>query len=62
MAKCALGPKKLRRIEKLTGKKPISALVRGGWTHFVSFVYFEDGTYEWVNYKTGARDPATAQG
>ena len=56
--KCALGPKKLRRIARLTGKPPHRAFVRGGWEHYVAEVFFRDGSVEWVNYKTGARDPA----
>ena len=63
MAKCALGPKKLRRIERLTGRKVTGAYVRGGWKHGWAEVFFEGETYNigynWppmVNYHTGEID------
>jgi len=55
--KCRLGPKKVRRIEKLTGKKVAAAFVRGGWRHYWAEVFFEGEKYTkdtpMVNYKTG---------
>lgn len=51
--KPALGQKKRRRIERLTGRPVHSAFVRGGWPHFWAQVFWEDGTMGWVNYRTG---------
>jgi len=56
--KCALGTRKIRKIEKLTGKKVRSAWVRGGWKHFWAMVAFEGEDYKgmippFVNYRTG---------
>ena len=55
MARCALGPKKLRKIETLTGFTPRKALVRGGYEHYWAMVFFDDSSSDhmWVNYKTG---------
>lgn len=48
-----LGPRKTRRIERLTQRAVRTAWTRGGWEHFVAFVSFTDGTQADVNYKTG---------
>jgi hypothetical protein len=67
MAKCCLGPKKVRKIEAITGWKVRSAYVRGGWDHFWAEVWFEgvssvpfaasgSAPYPFVNYKTGEID------
>ena len=60
MAKCALGPKKLRRISQIVGDAYTvrGALVRGGWTHYVANVFLIEKATDkhvcaWVNYKTG---------
>lgn len=60
MARCLLGPKKIRKIETLlknSGKfecyKVKNASVRGGNTHFWASVYLADGTLVYINYKSG---------
>jgi hypothetical protein len=53
MARCRLGERKCRRIERLTGLRVIAASVRGGWEHYVAEVRFHDGRWADVNYKTG---------
>ena len=60
MAKCALGPRKLRKIERLTGRPVRQAFVRGGWEHGWALVFFvdtPDTAGEMVNYHTGAYAP-----
>lgn len=57
--KCRLGARKVRKIERMTGKKVAVAYVRGGWEHFWAQVFFEGETYTlenpppMVNYKAG---------
>ena len=57
--KCRLGEKKVRMIERLTGRNVKAAFVRGGWEHFWAEVFFENEKYDtknfppMVNYKTG---------
>ena len=57
MSRCALGEKKLRRLEALTGCKVTAAFVRGGYPHFWAHTIFADGPSQMVNYQTGAMDP-----
>lgn len=54
MARCRLGEKKLRKIERLIGLRVMAATVRGGWEHFWAEVRLHDGRWADVNYKTGA--------
>ena len=66
MTKCALGPKKIGKIESIFGYAVRSAYVRGSWEHFWAEVWFENlpsipFTREgrptpMVNYKTGEID------
>lgn len=55
--RCALGPKRIRKVERLTGRAVHTAYVRGGWEHHVAQVLFRDGSVVWVNYKTGEAQP-----
>lgn len=59
MSRCALGPKKYRRIERMTGRRVSAALTRGGWPHHWALVWFEDAPSEpeWLQYQTGERQP-----
>jgi len=52
MSRCALGPKKVAKIEQILGRKIIGASVRGGNAHFWAGVSCEDVNLL-VNYKTG---------
>ncbi len=51
--KCALGERKVRRIERLIGQPVNRAYVRGGWKHYEAQVFLENGDVRWVNYQTG---------
>ena len=55
MAKCFLGPKKVKKIEQALGFPILGAMVRGGHPHFHAEVWYEeDGRQKTLgfNYKT----------
>jgi hypothetical protein len=63
VAKCPLGPKKLRKIQRFIGPEYSvhGAWVRGGWTHYWASAFIrnlETGAQPvvWINYKTGEID------
>jgi hypothetical protein len=51
--KCEIGPKKLRKMEILTGRRIKRAFVRGGWSHERAMAVFEDGETSMVDRRTG---------
>lgn len=59
MSRSALGPKKRRAIERITGRAVKWATVRGGTEHFWALVVFADDRERcwYVNYKTGEAEP-----
>ena len=63
MSRCKLGPKKVKHLKKITGRRIIQALVRGGWPHGYALVEFEDDPQPWeewpslINYRTGEPQP-----
>lgn len=52
-----LGPKKLRRIETLTGRAVHHAFAGGGLKHCWAEVFFRDGEMAYVNYVVGDYEP-----
>ena len=56
-----LGPKKIRRLERLTGRKVAEAKVGGGLPHQWAKVWFdgEEAAPPFVNYHTGEVEQQT---
>jgi len=43
VALCSLGEKKIKAIERATGRPVANAFVRGSWEHRICQVHFADG-------------------
>lgn len=48
MSRCALGPKKVARLAKLTGLEVVAASVRGNTGHLIH-LYLTDGTVAYLD-------------
>lgn len=57
-----LGKKKHAKCERITGKKYLSCLVRGGTEHFRALCWFSNKDADYVNYKTGRIKAAVRNG